>query len=101
MLLMVMLKATTEDTGASSAVVKICACVFCGGVVDGDELTPLQAAKIKDSVSSPESDKNRFIVAPENQNLRGSCKLWFSLIGTQVILGSLHYFGTDYGRNCA
>jgi hypothetical protein len=75
MLLMVMLKATTEDTGASSAVVKICAWVFCGGVVDGDELTPLQAAKIKDSVSKPESDKTRFIVAPEIQNLWGSCKL--------------------------
>ncbi len=63
MLLIVILKATTDDTGASSAVVKICAWVFCG-VDDGGELTPLQPAKMMASANSGESNTYFFMEAP-------------------------------------
>jgi hypothetical protein len=72
MLLIVILNATTDDTGASSPVAKTCPWVFGGGVDDEELLTPLQALKLRANASSPVSDRNLFMVAPVDQNLWGS-----------------------------
>ena len=90
---MVILNATTEDTGASSPVTNTCA-LFCA--VDDELLTPLQAAKLSAKASNPASDRDRFMVAPVNQNLWGSRD---TRMKTRAVLGSLHYVRTDDGGN--
>jgi hypothetical protein len=97
MLLIVMLKATTDDTGASSPVVKTCALLFC--VVDGELLTPLQPAKLSARASNPATDGNRFISSSCKSESVGELRILGTGMETRVIVGSLRYLRTDYGRN--